>query len=78
MTKWSGEGVQSGEGGAPGPPCFSQRIPFFFFNIAELISDLVLISGVQQSDSVIHIYFFRLFSIRGYSKILNIIPCALQ
>ena len=31
----------------------------------------MLVSGVQQSDSVI---FFRLYSIMGYYKILNIIP----
>ena len=42
----------------------------------------MLVSGVQQSDSVIHIgvyiYIFRFFSIIGYYKILNIVPCAVQ
>ena len=44
--------------------------------------DSVLVSGVQQSDSTIqiHIYlfFFRFFSIIGYYKILNIVPCAIE
>ena len=42
---------------------------------------------VQQSDSVlyilyiyicVYIFFFRFFSIIGYYKILNIVPCAMQ
>ena len=48
----------------------------------ELIYNVVLVSGVQQSDSVIHeciyIFFFRFFSIIGYYKILRTVPCALQ
>ena len=40
---------------------------------AWLIYNIVLVSGVQHSDSVI---IFRLYSIIGYCKILNIIPCA--
>ena len=40
----------------------------------------MLISAVQQSDSVIHIYtlFFIFFSIIVYYRILNIVPCAIQ
>ena len=38
----------------------------------------MLISGVQQSDSVISIYIFIFFSIRVYDKILNIVACAIQ
>ena len=41
----------------------------------------VLISAVQQSASVIHIYtffFFIFFSIMVYHKILNIVLCAVQ
>ena len=34
----------------------------------------MLISVVQQSDSVIHIYIF--FSIIIYHRILSIVPCA--
>ena len=40
--------------------CFFLLIPGlnFFFNDAELIYNVVLVSGVQHSDSVIHIYSF--------------------
>ena len=34
--------------------------------------------GVQQSYSVIYIFFFRFFSIIGYYKILNTGPCNAQ
>ena len=46
----------------------------------QLIYNVVLISGIQQSDSCIYIYifFFRFFSIINYYKILNIVPCAIQ
>ena len=37
----------------------------------------MLISGVPQSDSGIYIYF-RLFSIIGYYKILNVVTCTIQ
>ena len=41
---------------------------------------MLLISPVQQSDSIIHIYafFFILFSIMVYHRILNIFPYAIQ
>ena len=47
---------------------------------------MLLVSGVQQSDSDIYIYkylylyniFFMFFSIIGYYKILNIVPCVIQ
>ena len=38
----------------------------------------MLISGVQQSDSVISVYIFLFFSITVYDKILNIVACAIQ
>ena len=42
----------------------------------------VLVSSAQQSDSAMHMYiyifFFRFFSIMGYYKMLNIVPCAIQ
>ena len=43
----------------------------------RLIYNIVLVPGVQQSDSVFHInmYLFRLFSIIHCYKILNIVPC---
>ena len=40
----------------------------------------MLISTVQQSDSVIHMhaFIFIFFSIMVYHRILNIAPCAIQ
>ena len=60
----------------------------FFFSEVELIYNVLLVSGVQQSDSVmhiiyiymyncIHIVFSRFFSIIVYYKILNIVPYAI-
>ena len=42
----------------------------------ELIYSVVLVSTVQQSDSVIHIYTFFLlfFSVMVYPRILNRVP----
>ena len=41
--------------------------------------NVVLISVVQQSDSVTHIHtlFFVFFSVMAYHSILNIVPCAI-
>ena len=58
----------------------------FFKSEVQLIYNVVLVSSVQQNDSVIHIYvasqlarfFFRFFSIIGYYKILSIVSCAIQ
>ena len=46
----------------------------------ELIYSVVLISAVQQSDSVIHVYtsFFIFFSIMVYPRRLDIVSCAIQ
>ena len=52
-----------------------------FFIGVELIYNVVLVSGVQQSDSIIHIHIFilfRLFSHIGYHRILSRVPCAIQ
>ena len=53
---------------------------FIFIFEVELIYNVTLVSGVQHSDSVIHIYiytfFFRFFSLIGYYKIFSIVPCA--
>ena len=51
---------------------------FFFFKKIEvqLIYNVVLVFGIQQSDLVIHIYI--LFQILFYYKIMNIVPCAIQ
>ena len=41
-------------------------------------SQAVLISAIQQSDSAIHIFFFKFFSIMVYQIILIIVPYAIQ
>ena len=55
---------------------------FKFFIEVQLIYNVALISAVQQSDSVIHIYIYSCFkvfsSIMVYHRILNIVPCAIQ
>ena len=45
-----------------------------------MIYDVVLISALQPSDSVIPIctFFFIFFPIKVYPRILNIVPCAIQ
>ena len=66
-------------------------MPLFFFidsvmaviySITFLYCKNVLVSVVWESDSVISMYtnvfFFRLFSIVSYHKILSIVPCAMQ
>ena len=63
-----------------------QTLSFFpqhlFYIALELIDDAVLVSGVQQSDSVIHtlcyLFFFKLFSLLGHYRILSKVPCAKQ
>ena len=54
----------------------------FYFIDVYLIYNVVLISAIQQCDSVTHTYiytfFFIFFSIMVYLRILNIVPCALQ
>ena len=46
---------------------------FLKFIEVQLIYNIVLISTVQQNDSVIHMYAF--FSIMVYHRILNIVLC---
>ena len=66
-----------GEGGlCPGPLLNN------FFNWSLVNLQCMLVSGIQQSDSVLytHTYTYILFQIVfliGYHKILNIIPCAI-
>ena len=47
-----------------------------YSNEVELICNVVLISSVEQRDSVVHIhqFFFQLFSLISYYKISGIIP----
>ena len=41
--------------------------------------NVVLISAIQQSDSVLHMYDFLIFfSVIVYHRILNIVFCAVQ
>ena len=57
----------------------SNLTKLFFFSDVQLIYN-VLVSGVQQGDSVLHIHlsFFTFFSIMNFYKILNIAPCGIQ
>ena len=43
-----------------------------------MIYNVVLVSGIQPSDSVTHVLFFRFFSLIDYYKMLNIVPCAIH
>ena len=46
-----------------------------------LFINSVLISGVEQSDSIIHIHvtmFFKFFSHLGYYGTVSRVPCAIQ
>ena len=43
----------------------------------QLISNVVLVSGIQQSDSVLYIYIIFQITFH-YNKILNIVPRAIQ
>ena len=48
---------------------------------AELINNVKLVSGVQQSDSIICntcIFFFKFFAPSGYYRVLRRVPCAVQ
>ena len=52
---------------------------FIYFVEILLIDNVVLVSAVQQSDSVTHIYrFFSIFfSIMIYLRMSNRVPCAI-
>ena len=50
----------------------------FYFIEVQLIYNFVLISTVQQSDSVIYIFFSYSFSTVAYHRILNIVLCDTQ
>ena len=52
-----------------------------YFIEVWLIYSVVLISTLQESDSVTHIHIYILhifFSIMVYRRILNIVPCAMH
>ena len=40
--------------------------------------NIVLVSDAEQNHAVIYIYISRLFSIIGYCKMLNVVPCTVQ
>ena len=79
MLAWLGSGKSS----------FLFLFKIYFFEV-QLIYNVVLVCGIQQSDSVsyiymclyiyiyIYIFFFIFFSIVVYYRILNIVPCAIQ
>ena len=49
-------------------------IDFFLTEVYLVYNSLLF----QVYSKVIQSYFFKLFSIMGYYKMLNIIPCAIQ
>ena len=51
---------------------------FFFLTEVQLIYNVVLVSREQQSDSVTLCVYYIFFFIMVYSKMLNIVPCAIQ
>ena len=56
---------------------------FTIFIELSLIYNVVLVSGIEQSDSDIYTIYiicisFKCFAIIGYYKILSINPCAIQ
>ena len=58
---------------------FFPSFNYYFNCIADTLCWLV--SGVQQSDSIyihINLSICRFFSIVGYYKIMNLVPCAIQ
>ena len=55
-------------------------LKFSFYAGVELISSVVLVSGIQQSDSVVHIhqsFIFKFFSHVVYYRIPSRVPCAI-
>ena len=38
----------------------------FKFNVVEFIYNVILVSGIQQNESVIHIHIYNSFSHIGY------------
>ena len=70
--------VTKGDISEKGSALFKKYLSLFFFILFEvlLIYNIGLVSGVQQNNSDIYIVF-RLFSIIGFYKILNIVPCVI-
>ena len=56
----------------------SLEFSFYIFIGVQLIYSTVVVSGVQQSESVIHIPTLRFFSDIGHYRLLSRVPCAIQ
>ena len=52
---------------------------FIYIDTVKSIYSMMLVSSIQYADSVIHThtFFFKIFSLIGYYKILSIVPCAI-
>ena len=51
---------------------------FLFYTGRELINNVVLVSGVKQSDAVIQVsILFQILSPLGYYRILSRVPCVM-
>lgn len=63
---------------------FSSSVLFFgafkkYFIQIQLIYSFVVISGIQESDSIIYIVFlFHSHFHYGYDRVLNIVSCDIQ
>ena len=59
----------------------SEPVVFYFiknFIDVSWIYNVMLISIVQQSDSIIYTFVFIFFSTMVYHRTLNIVPCAVE
>lgn len=57
--------------------CFSHFFKFLFYIEVQLLNNVLLVSNVQPSDSVIHIYvsiFFKFFFHSRYYILLSGVP----
>ena len=62
-------------------PCSLFLFKFLFSLGEELTYNVVLVSGVQQRDSVTHVHVSLLSQIPlplGYCRMLSRVPCAMQ
>ena len=61
---------------------FLKVILFINYIGVKLTYNVVLVSGVKQSESVFYIYiyafYFRFFSHTGYYRVLSRVHCAIQ
>ena len=57
---------------------WTQLSDFHFHLTSQLIYNVLPISAIQQSDSVLYILFKILFSFIAYPRRLNRVPCVIQ